>query len=141
MRIAHFKPEHATVVAEIASLYHKDSIYRNSPFNPDGMIRSIQAQLANPMAKGWSLVDEKGKCHGGLIVTVASAYGAFYDVAMDTFYAVTPRARGRGLMLLNECIRWAKQHETVRRVLFVLVNGTPDQGRAEKVGTSWSMEV
>lgn len=149
MNICEFKQEHCGIIAEIARLHHKDSIYRDSEFNAERMVRSLSMQLMNPACKGWALVDN-GKCYGGLVLTVGSAYGAFYDVAMDTFYAVLPSAKGRGMSLLREAVKWAKTQPNVKRIVFNLAAGTPDQKRAEDlyrklgmkmVGSTWSMEV
>ena len=150
MKVVSFHSDHVDTVVKITEYFHKYSIYRQSPYNADGMRNSIIAQLANPNVRGWALVDDKGVCRGAMLVMVGSAYGCFYDVAMDTFYAVDKKAKGRGLMLLNECVRWAKAHPTVQRVVFNLSAGTPDQGRTEslykrlgmeQVGSSWSLEV
>jgi GNAT superfamily N-acetyltransferase len=69
---------------------------------------------------------------------------------MDTFYAVTPSGKGHGLKLLKTALQWAKGQPHVKRVVFNLVAGTPDQKRAEElykrlgmecVGSTWSLEV
>jgi len=150
LNIVNFEHRHIDTVVRLMQYYQRYSIYRNSDFDGMAVRKNIEAQLGNPMVKGWALEDSKGECHGVVLVMVGSGYGAFYTIAMDTFYAVGPKAKGRGIMLLNQCVRWAKEKPEIKRVVFNLSAGTPDQSRTEKlykrigmtcVGSSWSMEV
>jgi len=107
-----------------------------SEFNPEVWLKNWTLLLQNKIGVIFGLFDENGKCHGGLgALKVPDLNGGFL-IASEAFWFTEKSYRGKGIYLLKEYEKWAKNNKCKRISMGYLVDSMPERIKAiyEKFG-------